>query len=202
MNSALWPARFGGGGGDGAELSPSHSREPSEPGGSRASIPSTRDTSPTSSIRGVATGGDTWVGRALFDFRPDDQVEVELRAGDLIQVFPHIACADGWIVVTNQGQTGLVPASYVGRTGEPDKPSRKEHRRGGHKDRSERGLLIDSRDKSKQDLDMLSVDALQSELELLDAQLEKDLATVKLRYARRRQQLEAAMRGAAPAAGR
>ena len=54
----------------------------------------------------------------LFDFKPQDAVEVELHAGDLVHIFPGITCAQGWCVVTNRGATGLVPLSYVTRVDE------------------------------------------------------------------------------------
>ena len=81
-----------------------------------SSIPSTRDTSPGAGASGSHHHTDSYIGKALFDFKPQEAVEVELHAGDLVHIFPGITCAQGWCVVTNRGATGLVPLSYVTRS--------------------------------------------------------------------------------------
>ncbi|KAI8996769.1 hypothetical protein BDB01DRAFT_830421 [Pilobolus umbonatus] len=50
-------------------------------------------------------------GRALFDFLPETEYELELRADQIIWVqYRH---SPGWIIVDIGDQTGLVPESYV-----------------------------------------------------------------------------------------
>ncbi|KAG1139341.1 hypothetical protein G6F37_011926 [Rhizopus arrhizus] len=54
------------------------------------------------------TGRDA---RALFDFVPETEYEIELKAGQLIWV-QYRQCP-GWLIADVEDQTGLVPESYV-----------------------------------------------------------------------------------------
>ena len=58
-------------------------------------------------------------------------------------------------------------------------------------------LLLYARDKPREELEKMTVDELQRELDTLAAQLEKDVATLKLKYAKRKQHLESVVRGKA-----
>eukprot|EP00033_Pygsuia_biforma_P000630 GCRY01000743.1.p1 GENE.GCRY01000743.1~~GCRY01000743.1.p1 ORF type:complete len:281 (+),score=59.24 GCRY01000743.1:172-1014(+) len=49
--------------------------------------------------------------RGLYDYEPADETELAFFAGDVINVF--IRHADGWLEGTLNGQSGLVPSSYV-----------------------------------------------------------------------------------------
>ncbi|CAO3701006.1 unnamed protein product [Rhizopus stolonifer] len=49
--------------------------------------------------------------RVLFDFIPETEYEIELKAGQLIWV-QYRECP-GWLIADVQDQTGLVPESYV-----------------------------------------------------------------------------------------
>ncbi|KAI7906846.1 uncharacterized protein BX663DRAFT_493988 [Cokeromyces recurvatus] len=54
------------------------------------------------------TGRDA---RALFDFKPETEYEVELKAGQSIWV-QYRQCP-GWLIADVQDETGLIPESYV-----------------------------------------------------------------------------------------
>ncbi|ORE08947.1 hypothetical protein BCV72DRAFT_202660, partial [Rhizopus microsporus var. microsporus] len=54
------------------------------------------------------TGRDA---RALFDFIPETEYEIELKAGQIIWV-QYRQCP-GWLIADVHDQTGLVPESYV-----------------------------------------------------------------------------------------
>ena len=164
-----------------------------------SSIPSTRDTSPGAGASGSHHHTDSYIGKALFDFKPQDAVEVELHAGDLVHIFPGITCAQGWCVVTNRGATGLVPLSYVTRVDEDGGKGSGGRGSSGRGSSSRRHgpLLLYARDKPREELEKMTVDELQRELDTLAAQLEKDVATLKLKYAKRKQHLESVVRGKA-----
>lgn len=164
-----------------------------------SSIPSTRDTSPGAGASGSHHHTDSYIGKALFDFKPQDAVEVELHAGDLVHIFPGITCAQGWCVVTNRGATGLVPLSYVTRVDEDGGKGSGGRGSSGRGSSSRRhgSLLLYARDKPREELEKMTVDELQRELDTLAAQLEKDVATLKLKYAKRKQHLESVVRGKA-----
>ena len=182
-----WPRRFGGTA-SASDASPPHSvRSPT----SCASL--SRDTSPSASLASsaVASAADaTYTARALYDFTPVDPVEVAIRSGDVVSVFSAVKTADGWLYVANRSQSGLVPASYVTRiSDDADRSSagggsasaRRAGRSGSGK------LLIDSTPRLRRDeLASMSSEKAEAELQVLEAQMEKDMATLKLRYARRK----------------
>lgn len=53
--------------------------------------------------------------RALYNYKPVNRDELELREGDIIEVFEK--CDDGWYVGTSQrtGVFGTFPGNYVER---------------------------------------------------------------------------------------
>ena len=136
---------------------------------------------------------------ALLEQLGADAVEVELHAGDLVHIFPGITCAQGWCVVTNRGATGLVPLSYVTRVDEDGGKGSGGRGSSGRGSSSRRHgpLLLYARDKPREELEKMTADELQRELDTLAAQLEKDVATLKLKYAKRKQHLESVVRGKA-----
>ena len=140
-----------------------------------SSIPSTRDTSPGAGASGSHHHTDSYIGKALFDFKPQDAVEVELHAGDLVHIFPGLTCAQGWCVVTNRGATGLVPLSYVTRVDEDGGKGSGGRGSSGRGSSSRRHgpLLLYARDKPREELEKMTVDELQRELDTPAAQLEK-----------------------------
>ena len=103
------------------------------------------------------------------------------------------------VVVTNRGATGLVPLSYVTRVDEDGGKGSGGRGSSGRGSSSRRHgpLLLYARDKPREELEKMTVDELQRELDTLAAQLEKDVATLKLKYAKRKQHLESVVRGKA-----
>ncbi|KAI8070812.1 hypothetical protein BC940DRAFT_224483, partial [Gongronella butleri] len=50
-------------------------------------------------------------GRALFDFEPESEHEIPMKAGQTIWI-QYRQC-EGWLIADVDEETGLVPESYV-----------------------------------------------------------------------------------------
>ena len=88
-----------------------------QPGGEGLKPPSPRrpDAESTDARSSATTRGVSY--RALYSFSAEQETEVSLNEGDLVDGIPGELPSNGWLLVEVRGQRGLVPEAYLEETG-------------------------------------------------------------------------------------
>ena len=88
-----------------------------QPGGEGVKPPSPRrpDAESTDARSSATTRGVRF--RALYSFAAEQETELSLNQGDLVDGIPGELPSNGWLLIEVRGQRGLVPEAYLEETG-------------------------------------------------------------------------------------